>query len=572
MLLGLLRVWFALTFERRYETIGERAVVQFSILTAMQSLTFGVMAAMVVWQYWATQEAVLTVVLSAGCIAAGTSALSVRRSAHFIFLVCVLAPLCVAVFLVGGLTKAMLILGFLMLMAFLVQDGGQARRLYLEHLRGRFEAEVGQRRAEIESQARKDFFRDIGHEIRTPVTSILGMTTLLERESGSAQAGEYLAIIRQSAESLVALVDDIPGAVRTRPGIAKARPGVVDLAESLRKVMSLYAPQARAKGVELVTRFEDLPPAVRLPDTGYLEQVMANLLDNAVQHTRDGTLTVGASCRKRGEHGVDVTIVVADTGTGIPPAQLATLFETHDTAGVRVSGKYGGRGLGLPICKGLLELLDGEIRVDSIEGEGTRVYVKLPAELDSSAADWQPTREILAVDHPRLVGNLSAEHPHRILVVEDHALNRQVLCNYLAGLGYQADEAEDGQSAVAMAMNGNYDLIFMDLRMPDMNGLEATRWIREHSQAARDVRIVALTGDASFETREECFEAGMDEFVPKPIRPEALETILRNRELDADGDGDCDDDRDGNRDAIRDRGEHDAGEGAEERHRRAWVA
>ncbi|MDT8320157.1 MAG: hypothetical protein RQ826_06470 [Xanthomonadales bacterium] len=126
--------WFARTFERRYDAIGERAVVQFSILTAMQSLPLGVMAAMVIWQYWATQEAVLTAVLAVGCIAAGTSALSVRRSAHFIFLLCVLTPLCIAVFLVGGLTKALLIAGFLLLMALLVQDGGQARRLYLDHL------------------------------------------------------------------------------------------------------------------------------------------------------------------------------------------------------------------------------------------------------------------------------------------------------------------------------------------------------------------------------------------------------------------------------------------------------
>ena len=142
----------------------------------MQSLTLGVLAAIVIWQYWATQEAVLTVILSAGCIAAGTSALSVRRSAQLIFLACVLAPFCFSVYLVGGLTKALLILGFLMLMALLVQDGGQARRTYMKHLKDSYEAAINERRIAVESQAKNDFLRDIGHEIRTPVASIISMS------------------------------------------------------------------------------------------------------------------------------------------------------------------------------------------------------------------------------------------------------------------------------------------------------------------------------------------------------------------------------------------------------------
>ncbi|MDT8320156.1 MAG: response regulator [Xanthomonadales bacterium] len=188
-------------------------------------------------------------------------------------------------------------------------------------------------------------------------------------------------------------------------------------------------------------------------------------------------------------------------------SRLGSLFDTHDSNGIRVSGKHGGHGLGLPICGGLVKLLGGAIRVDSVEGQGTRVTVQLPGELDASAADWQPPPEILATGQPQLVGDLSARHPHRILVVEDNALNRHALCQFLAGLGYQADETEDGKSAVAAAMNGNYDLIFMDIRMPEMNGIEATRWIREHAPAGCKVRIVALTGDASEEMREECLAA-----------------------------------------------------------------
>ena len=241
--LGGIRVWFAMSFAERYDRLGEKAVIQFSILTALQSLTLGVPAAMVIWQYWATQEVVLTVILSAGCIAAGTSALSVRRSAQLIFLACVLAPFCIAVYLVGGLAKALLILGFLSLMAFLVQDGGQARRLYMKHLKDSYETAINQQRIAIENQARKDFLNDVGHEIRTPVTSIIGMTALLKEENLSARAREFTEILSQSGEALLRLVDNIPGAVRSRPDIDEANQYAFDLRSCINNVTDLYRPR-----------------------------------------------------------------------------------------------------------------------------------------------------------------------------------------------------------------------------------------------------------------------------------------------------------------------------------------
>jgi len=166
ILLGAIRVWFAIGFEQRYDQVGEKAVTHFSILTALQSLTLGILSAMVIWQYWAAREVVLTIVLSAGCIAAGTSALSVRRSAQMIFLACVLVPLGFAVYLVGGLVAAALITGFLSLMAFLVQDGGQAKSMYLRGLREHYEEKISRQRATLELRAKQEFVKEIGHEIR----------------------------------------------------------------------------------------------------------------------------------------------------------------------------------------------------------------------------------------------------------------------------------------------------------------------------------------------------------------------------------------------------------------------
>lgn len=527
VLLGVLRFWFALGFERRYAESGERAVLQFSILTALQSLTFGVMAALVVWHYWNTQEAVLTVVLAAGCIAAGTSALSVRRSAQSIFLGCVLLPLCVAVFLVGGLTKALLILGFLMLMALLVQDGGQARRVYLEHLKNRFEHDVEIRRQAIENQARREFLNDIGHEIRTPLTSIVGMTSLLQNDNPSARGRECLELIRRSCAALEGRLNDVQGAIRSRPDIQAAQSDSVDIAACLKRILGLYRSQANARAITLSAHLDDLPGTVRLANVNYLEQVVSSLLDNAIKHTRNGSVSIRTCCRKLRDDEVEIEVCIADTGCGIRPDRLDTLFGSFGPPAGRPGGNPGGNGLGLPICKGLVELLGGEIRVDSEPGAGTQAIFTLRAGLSEAAASWQPETEILGELPLRACRDLSGDSPLRILVVEDHPINRRMLCQFLSNLGYQVDEAEDGQAAVAATLGNTYDLVFMDIRMPTMNGIEATRWIRQYAQNAGELRVVALSGDVASETRQQCLAAGMDDFFPKPIRLEDMEAILR---------------------------------------------
>lgn len=528
VLLGIVRMWFAKKFEQRYERLGERAVVQFSVLTALQSICFGVLAAVVVWKYWAMEEAVLTVVLAVGCIAAGTSALSVRRSAHLIFLASVLAPVCVAVLIVGGLTKALLICGFLVLMAFLVQDGGQARRVYLDHLRTQFESEMSRRRAEIEIQARKEFFRDIGHEIRTPLTSIIGMSSLLQREPLSERANTFVDVILKSCDNLEALVENVPGAMQSRRQIQSATPNSINLQSYIHAFLEMYRPQADSKSIDLLARAEDLPEVIRIIDYDFLEQVLANLLSNAVEHTHRGSVTVFASCQWTDEQHdrLTVEVTIRDTGEGIPADKLPSLFEERDEHGIRVSGKNGGSGLGLLICKGLVSLMGGEIRLQSAEDVGTMVTFTFTADLDPSCGDWQPAAEVLETGDGARMPARRTDHPQRILVVDDHETNRGVLSHFLREMGYTVEEAGDGQEAVAAVLQSEYELIFMDIRMPKMNGIEATRWIRQHGMKGSNTRIIALTGDASEETREDCMAAGVDDFISKPIRPEGLGAIL----------------------------------------------
>ncbi|MGA9572750.1 MAG: HAMP domain-containing sensor histidine kinase, partial [Lysobacterales bacterium] len=326
VLLGAVRVWFALGFADRYETVGERAVLEYSILTAIQSLTLGVLSAMVIWQYWAKEEVILTIVLSAGCIAAGTSALSVRRSAHIIFLACVLVPFGFAVFLVGGFVKALLIVGFLSLMAFLVQDGGQARSAYFQSLRDGYIDMINRRREAMENKARSEFLRDIGHEMRTPVNSIIGMTALMLDERLPPKVYEFAQKILQSGSSLLELVGNIPGSLHSGLHLTEFESGSINLRQSISEVTELYAAAASAKDLEIISQLDNLHEELVTSDTSQLEQVLANVLSNAVQFTEHGTITLSSFSQPLGDGTIFIELSVADTGPGIPAKILQSIF------------------------------------------------------------------------------------------------------------------------------------------------------------------------------------------------------------------------------------------------------
>lgn len=527
IMLGGVRIWFALGFKERYERIGEKAVVQFSILTALQSLTLGVLTAMVIWQYWAAQEVILTIVLATGCVAAGTSALSVRRSAHIIFMACVLVPFGLAVLLVGGPTKAMLILGFLSLMAFLVQDGGHAKSAYFNRLKEHYGKQIDHQRSVIEIQAKREFIRDISHEIRTPVNSMIGMSAMLLDENLSRRAREIAENIRSVSSALLDLTGNIPGSIKAIHEVPETLLESLDLSQHIDKIVDLFKLEASAKDIKLTAKLEGIPKNIVFCDENNLEQVLVNLLSNALKFTEQGSVTLTSSCKNLQNGEVLITFELSDTGPGIPAEQLETLFNPFTSSGAKTSGKFGGGGLGLPLCKGLVELMGGEIWIESSERQGTTVSFTVRAELDPADAGalWQPDEEPSDNLKPGPGPDLSETYPHRILVVDDDDIHRQIVCVQLKKLGYKADEAADGEEAVAAVLQGSYDLIFMDLRMPNMSGTESSKWIREH-YGNNTVRIIALTGDATIEARENSIRAGMDNFVTKPVELKDLEAIL----------------------------------------------
>ncbi len=238
------------------------------------------------------------------------------------------------------------------------------------------------------------------------------------------------------------------------------------------------------------------------------------------------------SCESLHDGTVLIEFSIADTGPGIAAEKRETVFSPFSEKGAKTSGKFGGDGLGLPLCKGLVELMGGDIWIEDNNDRGTIVKFTIHAELDPSDSAWGAVEDTRpsstdSVVRPFAVitGTLSDRHPHDILIVDDDDIHRQIVCAQLKKLGYVADEAADGEQAIAAVMQNTYDLIFMDLRMPHMDGIESTHWIRERFNG-NGLRIIALTGDATIEARERCVRAGMDNFVTKPVQVKDLEAIL----------------------------------------------
>ena len=392
----------------------------------------------------------------------------------------------------------------------------------------RVEAELKQARALAESASRtkSDFLASMSHEIRTPMNSIMGIADLLAKTELSAEQAKYVAIFQRSGENLLNLINNILDLSKVEASQLELEQTGFSLQDHLEKITEMVGPRAAEKGLALAIHVADDVPQGLIGDPARLRQVLLNLVGNAIKFTPAGQVSLAVTVTSAGASPI-LKFAVADTGIGIPADKLASVFERFSQADTSMTRRFGGSGLGLTICRQLVELMGGEIRVESELGIGSVFYILVPFELWTDFAD--PTAEPVDGDIDRVLPAM------RILLAEDSPDNRTIILAYLAQTPYVVEIAETGAAACAMFMAGRYDLVLMDRQMPVMDGLTATRtmraWEAENGRVATP--IIALTAAALKGDREMCLAAGCSAFLTKPIKQAVLLGAIRDSQTAA---------------------------------------
>jgi CheY-like chemotaxis protein len=362
----------------------------------------------------------------------------------------------------------------------------------------------------------------MSHEIRTPLNAVIGLAGLLQGTKLTREQLDYLDTIKSSSDSLLSVINDILDFSKIDSGKMDLHYKPINITKCIESSMDILSTKASEKGLTMAYSIDADTPQTILGDPGRLRQVLSNLISNAVKFTDYGEVSISVSSKKLEGDSYELHFAIKDTGLGIPKNKMNELFQSFSQLDTSTTRRHGGTGLGLAISKKLVEMMNGKIWVESQLGKGSTFHFAIPAEAIS--------HRIFSAEQSAISQAIDQSKDHyglRILLAEDNVVNQKVMLRMLDKLGYSADVAANGQEVLEALELQPYDVVLMDVQMPEMDGIEAAKKIREIWPRGQP-KIIAITAYALQGDREKCIAAGMDDYISKPVKLEELREILES--------------------------------------------